>query len=279
MARVMPGAVCAALLLVLCSPRADGAFERDVAVASVDAVCCAGAPSELVRLLAPSPDDAVSQPDAGERVRWSVGVTTGELYGLTALRSTEVTVARQASRHLLSLEASTFGSPVYREQVASLAGSGRWSQNAAVGVKGFARGIAWGGGGSEWTGTVDVSAAWLVGGRLVLGLSIGNVGHASVLSSRVSSQVAVGATLVLEDVALLAAVTGEPEFDPSPAFGCELVLTRWARLRGGVRMEPASAGVGLCLSSGASPRPDVDLAWSWHPVLGPSYSLTVTVHL
>ncbi len=259
----------AAVLLALAHSGADAAFERGVPPSAADAACGAGPPMSLVELLTTaSPDPA-----------WSVSVTSSELYGLSELAGTALSVGRRSPRLNLCATATSLGSELYCEQTLDLSASWSRSQTVAFELSTRALNLRWAGEGSEWSGAVDGSAAWLVGGRLVVGLSIRNLASASILTSPIAPRTAAGAALVLDGVTVLASLTGEAGFEPSPALGCELALTEWMRLRGGISAYPSKAALGLRFGSGRLRRPDVDLAWNWHPVLGMSYSLTVSIRI
>jgi len=242
-------------------------FERDVRPTAADAVCGAGPRQELIDLLV--------EPE--RETQWRLRTTSMELHGLPELRGVAVSVSRESSGSWLSIGGASFGGRVLREQTMEVAGTRRWSQDVAIGLRARALCLVWKGGVPEWTGAVDLSAAWLVSGRLVVGLSARNVTRSLILSSPVSSCVSGDAALVLDGVMILASLSGDPGFAPSPAIGCELALASWVRLRAGVRTEPSSTAFGLHLGGGRTMRPDLDLAWCWHPVLGSSYSLTVSI--
>ncbi len=263
------GLLAAAVLLVVAPYPAGAAFERDIMPASADAVCGAGPAAEIIELLI----------GAERGTRWQLRATSSELYGLAELRSATVSLSRESPGMHLSVHASSFGGRVYREQTVQVAGARRWSEEVAIGLRGRALTLGWAGGSSELAAAVDLAAAWLVHGRLAIGLSVRNVARSAVLSSPVSSRVSGDAALVLDGVMVLASLSGEPGFAPSPAIGCELELAPWARLLAGIRMEPSSAAFGLRLGDGRTLRPDVDLAWMWHPVLGSSFSLTVSIRI
>ena len=264
---VATGVLTIVILPAAMPTRASGAFERSVGPSAVDAVCGAGPRSELVDLLT----------RREQEIRWSLGATSMELYGLPELRGVAVSVSRISPGARVSVGVSSFGCDIYREQTLEVAGTRRWSQDAAVGFRGRALCMAWEGGVPTWTGAVDLSCGCLVHGRLVIGLSVRNVTRAGILSSPVASGVSGDAALVLDRVTVLASVVGAPGFGPSPAVGCELALAPWARIRGGIQTGVPTAACGLCLGGGRRLRPDVDLAWIWHPVLGSSYSLTVSI--
>ncbi len=271
-------AIITGLLLSLVLPgvfpvRAGAVFERDVAPSATDAVCGAGPAFELIDLL--------TRPE--REVRWSLRATSMELYGLPELRGAGVSVSRDSPGASFSLGASSFGCRVYRERAVEVASMRRWSEDLVIGFHWRALCLAWEGGPPEWTGALDLSAAWLVHGRLVVGLSVRNLTRSSILSSPVSSRVSGDAALVLDGVTILASLSGEPGFAPSPALGCEIPIAACVSIRGGIGTEPSSTAFGLRLGSGRGPErtrwPDVDLAWSRHPVLGSSYSLTVSIRI
>ncbi len=259
------------LLLGAVTSRADAAFERDVGSAEARAACDAGPHSQLIDLL--------MRPERGSR--WCLQATSSELYGLAELRCAALALSRESPGACLCAGVSSLGGRLYREMTVEVMGARRWSEDVAVGLHGRALSLSWEGGATEWSGAADCSAAWLVHGRLVIGLSVRNVAHSSILSSPVASRVSGEAALVLDGMTVLASLSGEPGFAPSPAIGCELPLASWTRVRAGLRAEPASAAFGLSFGRGRTKGrtrwPDLGLAWEWHPVLGVSSSLTVTM--
>ncbi len=263
------GLVVTVALLAASSVTASAAFERDIRPTAADAVCRAGPRQELIDLL------TRSERETG----WRLRATSSELYGLAELRVAAVSVSRESPGACLSVSASLFGGRIYRERTMEVSSARRWSQDVATWLRGRVLCLVWEGGVPVWTGAVDLSAAWIVHGRLIIGLNAQNVTRSSVLSSPVASPVSGDAALVLDGVTILASLSGEPGFAPSPAVGCELELASWVRLRAGIRTEPSSTAFGLHIGGGRTMRPDLDLAWCWHPVLGSSYSLTVSIHI
>jgi len=252
---------------------AGAAFERDVRLTTADAVCDAGPRPELIDLLTgPEPE-----------ARWRIRATSMELYGLNELRGTAVMVSRDSPGASLSFGAWSFGCPFYNERTVEVANTRLWSADLAIGLQWRALCLAWEGGTPEWTSALDLSAAWLVQGRLVVGLSVRNLTRSSILSSPVSSRVSGDAALVLDDVTILGSLSGEPGFGPATAVGCEITIAPWVRIRAGIGTESPSTAFGFSLGGGRAQRwvrwPEVDLAWSLHPVLGSSYSLTVSIRL
>jgi len=266
---IVAGSLLSIALLGALPLTASAVFERDVRSAAVDAVCGAGPAQELTDLL------TATEP----ATQWRLRATSAELYGLSELRGAAVSVSRVSRGSRLSAGWESLGGAVLREQTIEVAGTRRWSQGVCVGLRCRALCLGWEGGTSEWAGAVDLAAAWLVGGRLVIGLSARNITRSLVLSSPVSSGVSGEAALVLDGVTVLASLSGEPGFAPSPAVGCDLALASWVRVRAGIRTEPSSTAFGLCLGGGRTTWPELDLAWCWHPVLGSSYSLTVSIHI
>ncbi len=267
---LVPVGVLVSLCLFGAFPgRARAAFEHDVLSITSNAVCGAGPTPELI--------DVLTGPE--REAAWRISASSSELYGLADLRSAAVSLSRESAGRWLTVGASSFGGRLYREGTVEVAGMRRWSGDVVVGVRGRGLCLSWAGGAPEWSGTVDLSAAWLVHGRLVVGLSVRNATRSRILSSPVASSVSSDAALVLDGVTVLASLSGEPGFAPSPAVGCDLALASWLRLRAGVMLEPSSSAFGLRLGGGRAMRPDLDLTWCRHPVLGSSYSLTVSIRI
>ncbi|MCD4690094.1 hypothetical protein K8S17_01390 [bacterium] len=252
---------------------ATAAFEIDVTSAGQEAICRSGPPPELVRMLTASPGSS----ERRGRSSWEVSATATERYGLPELRGAGALVTRRSAHGALVLGAWTFGSGLYREQTLCAGLSTSWTERLAMGVRVRALCLSWEGGGPEWSLAFDGSLAWLLGGRAVVGLAFGNAAAATVRTSSVASPASVSFGLVLDRVTILGSLDNEPGFDPSPALGAEVALSSWVLIRAGLRADPSSMAFGVRFGAGRRLRPDVDVAWCWHPVLGSSSSLTVSI--
>ncbi len=244
---------------------AGAAFDRLAESSACEALCGAGPGGMSYDLMAPSRQ--------GDWTR--LRAMSGELYGLSELGIIGVGVSARRGDTVLALTASSLGGALLRERAVAVA-VGRRVGDAAAGIEIRALCMGWRGGSDVWSGTVDLHGAWLVAGRLVFGATVRNAAAARILSSPVAASVSCGAALCLDGVTLHGSVRGEDGFAPSPAVGVELELAPWLCLRSGLRLDPASCGVGLGLGAPDAGGPGVDLACEWHPVLGLSSSLTVS---
>ncbi|HYW68645.1 MAG TPA: hypothetical protein VE960_03500, partial [bacterium] len=69
----------------------------------------------------------------------------------------------------------------------------------------------------------------------------------------------------------------EESFALSPALGFEASLTDWLRVRAGVRDAPGTLGFGMGVGRACGSWPAVDLSVQWHPRLGVSSFVSVTI--
>jgi hypothetical protein len=117
-------------------------------------------------------------------------------------------------------------------------------------------------------------------GRVFLGAGCDNLTRSRIGDSPVASRARFGAALLLPSVTLRWTLSFEESFAASTALGFEAALTDWLRVRAGARDAPGKLGFGIGVGHPrARPWPLVDLAWQWHPELGVSSFVSITMQL
>lgn len=217
---------------------------------------------------------------AGGAGRWSLELSGGELYGLPEARGWSVEASRRGPLRI-AVEASGFGGDLYEERTAALVMGGAPDDGPRLDVGLRALGLSAAGTDDAWAASVDVRLAASVLGRVGIAAEWRNVGGVSIGDSPVPSPTRLGVALALEDVLLAASILVERGFDPSPSLGVEFAPVPWLGVRAGAGTRPGrfTAGTGVVLNE--RPRQSsvlaLDVAWEWHPELGASSFVSVSL--
>ena len=93
-----------------------------------------------------------------------------------------------------------------------------------------------------------------------------------------ASRTAFGAAMVLPSVSIQWTLSLEETFAPATILSLEVALTDWLRVRAGARDAPGKLGFGIGVGRRRGGRwPVVDFACQWHPQLGVSSFVSVTI--
>jgi hypothetical protein len=185
---------------------------------------------------------------------------------------------------------SRLGGELYEERAVSLGGRIEAGDNLVLKVRARVLGMAAGGIDDRWTLAVDAGMVKRFLGRVLLGASCENFAGAMIGNSPVAARTAFVAALDLTSVSIRWTLLMEEPFAPASTLGFEASLTNWLRVRAGVRDEPGRLGFGIGLGRRRPGRgrregsggpgvswPTVDLSVQWHPRLGVSSFVSVTV--
>lgn len=269
----MRSVVLAAAVLLLLATAAPAAFERrwpdgrSAATAGIDLVLC----DRLSRT-------ARESEGVGRRI--VVRCSGGELYGLAAARGGALSVERESGRTVVRGEVSSLGSPLYRETTLGLAVEQCVGSESVVAVGANALGITADGYEGKWAIGIDAAVARRVLGRFDLLASLENLNEPTIGGDIVARTATCGIVLSMDRLTLGLVSEREAGFEASSALLIEADVTPGARVRAGFATAPTvtSIGCGLGGAPAAPPYiPLVDLALSWHPRLGVSTFVTLTM--
>jgi hypothetical protein len=211
---------------------------------------------------------------------WLAEFSAGELYGLPEARGYRVRLSRRGQTSL-SLVASGFGRDVYGETAAGLTASRGVGGDAWVSLGARALAIAAPGVPARRCVAVDAGCGAVLLGRVALAGRWWNVGLASIGGSPVAAPASVTASLDLRGASIGGTVTLEGGLDPSTSVAFEIEAGPALALRAGTGTNPRrfAAGIGVLAgtSSDGTRRAAVDLACEWHPELGVSTFVSVSV--
>ena len=235
-------------------------------------------------VLADSPDQLLSRasPDSATtcrpRFRPSVTVSAGELYGVREASGWGARAAARFRGVSVGIEITALGGELYQERalgfLAGLDPDPDLHLAATARVLGLsARGVD-----ELWTVAVDASVTRRLIGRIFLGAACENLTRSRIGDSPVASRTGFGAALVLPSVLIRWTLSLEETFAPATVLSLEAALTDWLRVRAGARDAPGklSFGIGAGRRRGG-PWPVVDFAWQWHPELGVSSFVSITI--
>ena len=251
----------------------------------------------LVVLLCPRPASAafeISWPDArsaGMLVRGSdlfppldagprVTVSAGELYGISEAAGWSGHASVRFGGVAVGVELATLGSELYRERSLGLEVGMDPDPDLHLVARARVLGLGARGVDDRWAAAADASVTRRLIGRVFLGAACDNLTRSRIGDSPVAARARFGAALLLPSVSLRWTLSFEESFAASTALGFEATLTDWLRVRAGARDAPGKLGFGIGVGrSGARPWPLIDLAWQWHPELGVSSFVSITMQL
>lgn len=218
--------------------------------------------------------------EPGARTGPRVTISAGELYGISEAAGWGARAAARFRGVSLRVELTTLGGELYQERSLGLEVGLDPDPDlhlvARVRVLGLgARGVD-----DRWAAAVDVSATRRLIGRVFLGAGCDNLTRSRIGDSPVASRARFGAALLLPSVTLRWTLSFEEPFAASTALGFEAALTDWLRVRAGAMDAPGKLGFGIGVGRPrARPWPLIDLAWQWHPELGVSSFVSITMQL
>jgi hypothetical protein len=270
-------AVCAGLvlLLALAARPAAAAFELEWPDARSAGMLArgtlfAGAHAEPQGAAADS-----SAPRLGHR-RLRVTVSAGELYGVPEASGWAARALVGAGTTTLAASFSRLGGEPYEERSVSL-GATRRTRDLVVTARLRGLGIAARGLEDLWTGALDAAVTRRLVGRVLVGAAGENITRSRIGDSPVAARTAFGAALALPSALLRWSLALEETLAPSTALGVEVVLTDRVRVRAGATDVPRRLGFGIGLGREGGAWPAVDIAAQWHPELGVSTFVSITI--
>ena len=257
------GLLAVTALLAAWPSGADGAFELRWPNA--------GAAALAVPLDRWPPRDAPSPP------RWSVELSMGELYGLEEASGRSVRCSLTSGAALVEVDFSQFGSPLYRESSCGVTlvrpvGEGL---SCSLGLRGM--GLSAAGLPGRWTVVVDAGLGVRLLGRISLSAAWENVNRGAIGGSSLSTRTTLAGCADFGELTFVSTALFEGGFDPTLSLGCEARAGVWFRLRAGVAVSPERLACGVGIGDPFRGAPVVDLAWDWHPDLGTSYFVSVSL--
>jgi hypothetical protein len=214
---------------------------------------------------------------AGSHRGLRVTISGGELYGVPEASGWAARARTAGGATILLLELSSLGGDLYRERTALLEVAHDIAPDATVAARVRGLGIAARGLDDLWTGAIDVAATRRLAGRIVLGASGENITRSRIGASPVAARTGFGAALILPSVLLRGSLQLEGGLSPSTVVSVEVALTRSVRVRAGATDAPRKLGFGVGLGRDGSSWPVVDVACQWHPELGVSTFVSITI--
>jgi len=256
------------LAVLLCAPPASAAFEISWPDARSAGMLVRGAD------LFP-PLDAGAHPP-GPRVT----VSAGELYGISEAAGWSARAAARFRGVAIGVELATLGGELYRERSLGLEVGMDPDPDLRLMARARVVGLGARGVDDRWAAAVDASVTRRLIGRVFLGAACDNLTRSRIGDSPVAARARFGAALLLPSVTLQWTLSFEDRFPASAALGFEAALTDWLRMRVGARDAPGKLGFGIGVGRPrARPWPLIDLAWQWHPELGVSSFVSITMQL
>jgi hypothetical protein len=255
---------------------ATAAFERPP-LGARDAGLAAFAPTKLGRkpLRAAAPDSS-----RGERHGWTANVSAHELFGLPEARGFGVSLTRHGVV-ACELEVSSFGSSIYRERSFVVGSTVRTEGGSEVALAARALGLSAVGLDDEWTVAVDAGLDTELIGSVGVGCHLRNLGGAAIRETRLPSTCSVTMRVGGDPLKMIGTTLIEPGFRPALSLGIEAGLTRALAIRAGSSLIPVvfAAGFGVSAPFGSTRGRlvTVDVAWQWHPALGGSSFVSVSL--
>ncbi|MFH1689700.1 MAG: hypothetical protein ABIE42_05615 [Candidatus Eisenbacteria bacterium] len=275
----LAGHLCAAVLLALLLPAcfARAAFEFSWPDARSAGLLTPG----LLLVTSPgleptqaSPDSATSRALPGLRVT----VSAGEFYGVREAAGWGARGSTGFGAVSVGIELSRLGGELYEERSLSVRVGLDADPDLGLSVRVRGLGIAARGIDDRWTAAVDASVTRRLIGRVLLGAACENLTRSWIGDSPVAARAGFGAALVLPSVSIRWTLLFEETFAPSTVLAFEAALTDWLRVRAGARDAPGRLGFGFGVGRGrGGPWPIVDIAVQWHPELGVSSFVSVTI--
>jgi hypothetical protein len=220
--------------------------------------------------------DLFPPPDAGS----SVTVSAGELYGVREAAGWGVHAAAKFRGVAVGVELATLGGELYQERSLGLEVGLDPDPDLRLVARARVLGLGARGVDDRWAAAVDASVTRRLIGRVFLGAGCENLTRSRIGGSPVAARARFGAALLLPSVTLRWTLSFEESFAASAALGFEAALTDWLRVRAGARDAPGKLGFGIGVGRpGVRPWPLIDLAWQWHPELGVSSFVSLTMQL
>lgn len=277
--RALPLAALPAVLLALLLPAcpAAAAFEISWPDARTAAMLT---PSSLIDFEAgPIPvrsrvDSLAARPGVeGARATLS----GGRLYGVREAAGWSARASASLRGVPVGLGLSRLGGELYEERVVSLGVGLAGADGLFLSARARVLGIAARGVDDHWAVAVDAGATKRLLGRVLLGASCENFTRTRIGGSPVATRTVFGAALVLPSISMQWTLLIEESFALSPTLGFEASLTDWLCVRAGVRDAPGRLGFGIGVEGARGSWPAVDLSVQWHPRLGVSSFVSVTI--
>jgi len=210
----------------------------------------------------------------------SVTVSAGELYGISEAAGWSAHAAARLRGVAIGVELATLGGELYQERSLGLEVGLDPDPDLHVVARARVLGLGARGVGDRWATAVDASVTRRLIGRVFLGAACDNLTRSRIGESPVAARARFGAALLLPSVTLRWTLSFENRFPASAALGIEAALTDWLRVRAGARDAPGKLGFGIGVGRPrARPWPLIDLAWQWHPELGVSSFVSLTIQL
>ena len=277
--RALPLAALPAVLLALLLPAcpAAAAFEISWPDARTAAMLT---PSSLIDFEAgPIPvrsrvDSLAARPGVeGARATLSAG----RLYGVREAAGWSARASTSLRGVPVGLGLSRLGGELYEERVVSLGVGLAGADGLFLSARARVLGIAARGVDDHWAVAVDAGATKRFLGRVLLGASCENFTRTRIGGSPVATRTVFGAALVLPSISMRWTLLIEESFALSPTLGFEASLTDWLCVRAGVRDASGRLGFGIGVEGARGSWPAVDLSVQWHPRLGVSSFVSVTI--
>lgn len=272
-----------------------GAFE--VSWPSARSAASAGAHLEL----AAAPEGAAAPPEDATEERADVGVgaaadslsagggpgidevdvSGGELYGLPEARGFRARTALVWGATTAAVTIGQLGGELYRERTIGVALARSLGSRVVVEIGGRVLSVGAPGVSRRSAVAIDAGFTSLLLDRVRLAVLSVNVSDARVGESPICSGTTVGACLALERVRLSASLEIDRGLGAVAAVGCEAAANEFLRIRAGVGIDPpifaCGLGIGAERRGALTSWPVVDLAWQWHPDLGVSCFVSVSL--
>lgn len=216
--------------------------------------------------------------EPGARPRPRLTMSAGELYGVREASGWGARAAARLRGASVDVELTTLGGELYQERSLGLRVGLDPDSDLHVAARARVLGLSARGVDDRWTAAVDASVTRRLIGRVLLGAACENLTRSRIGDSPVATRTRFGAALVLPSVVLGWSLLLEEAFAPSTVLSFEAALTDWLCLRAGARDAPGKLGFGIGVGRRSSgPWPVVDLAWQWHPELGVSSFVSITI--
>ncbi len=222
-----------------------------------------------------SPDSATT---SRLRLRSRVTVSAGELYGVREAAGWGALATASFRGVSVGIEMATLGGELYQERALGLRAGLDPDPDLHVAARARVLGLSARGVDDLWTVALDASVTRRLIGRVFLGAACENLTRSRIGDSPVASRTGFGAALVLPSVLIQWTLSLEETFAPATVLSVEAALTDWLRVRAGARDSPGKLGFGLGVGRRRGGRwPVVDFACQWHPQLGVSSFVSVTI--
>jgi len=222
-----------------------------------------------------SPDSATM---SRLRLRPRVTVSAGELYGVREAAGWGARATARFRGVSVGIEMATLGGELYQERALGLRAGLDPDPDLHVAARARVLGLSARGVDDLWTMVVDASVTRRLIGRVFLGAACENLTRSRIGDSPVASRTGFGAALVLPSVTIQGTLSLEETFAPAMVLSFEAALTDWLRVRAGARDAPGKLGFGIGVGRRRGGRwPVVDFACQWHPQLGVSSFVSVTI--